>query len=82
MPCGRCTDTVTETGDKAQQEANMKEFNDDFFVAKAAHECANSNNLPVNVTKDTYTFYNAKNESPIIVKTDTNLNESVLIYRA
>lgn len=59
---------------------SSKHDNDDFFVAKAAHECANSNNLPVNVTKGTYTFYNAKNESPIIVKTDTNLNESVLIF--
>lgn len=56
----------------------VKAKDDDFYAIKAAHECANRYNLPIVLsTKGTYNIYDLLNESPIIIRTNTDLKNSV-----
>ena len=57
--------------------ASLKQDNDDFYVIKAAHDCANKYGLPVAVTKGVYNIYKRNNET-INVETSTNFNNSTI----
>ena len=57
--------------------ASLKKDNDDYYVIKAAHDCANKYNKPVVITKGVYNIYNKTNDN-IVVKTDTDLNYSTI----
>ncbi len=56
--------------------ASLKKNNDDYYVIKAAHDCANKYGKPVVVTKATYNIYKKDEDEPIRVKTDTNFGGS------
>ena len=57
--------------------ASFKKDNDDYYVIKTAHDCANKYNLPVSVTKGIYHIYKKNNET-ISVQTNTNFNDSTI----
>lgn len=52
---------------------------DDYYMIKAAHECANELNVPVRATNNAiYNIYNKNNEGTIKVKTSTDFNNSTI----
>ena len=55
----------------------LQKDKDDYYVIKAAHDCANKYNKPVVVTKGTYNIYK-KNNDTITVQTNTNLSNSTI----
>lgn len=57
--------------------AILQKDKDDYYVIKAAHDCANKYNKPVSVTKGEYNIYK-KNNVTISVQTNTNLNNSTI----
>ncbi|MBP5684133.1 MAG: InlB B-repeat-containing protein [Bacilli bacterium] len=57
-----------------------KQNNDDYYVIKAAHDCANKYHKPVVVTKGTYHIYKYNKEKSadrIVISTDTNFGDSI-----
>ena len=69
--------TYLDYKDFVQEYSKSSSYYDDFYPIKATHECANKHNLPVKATKDTYHIYK-KNADKIDVKTDTDLNNSII----
>lgn len=67
-----------------QQVVNIKDSTtnktDDYYSIKAAHECANKLNVPVEATANaTYNIYKTGNsDSSILVRTSTNLNGATI----
>ena len=59
---------------------SLKKNNDDYYVIKAAHNCANKYHKPVVVTKAEYNIYKNKDDttSPIVIRTNTDLSNSTI----
>ena len=83
-PTPEPTPTPTDVCEQAKLKGTVdykdfkkyKKDNDDYYVIKEAHDCANKYNLPVVVTKATYNIYKYVDGNVIKIETNTDFGGS------
>ncbi len=74
---GICESVKNNSSIDYKSFVSLRKNKDDYYVIKAAHDCANKYKKPVSVTKAEYNIYK-KNTDAIEVKTDTNFNGATI----